>query len=30
MFFVVFQNDIAVFVNRLNSEEAIIPYEYHQ
>ena len=27
---VFFQNDVAVFVNRLNSEEAIIPYEYHQ
>lgn len=25
-----FQNDVPVFVNRLNSEEAIIPYEYHQ
>lgn len=25
-----FQNNIPVFVNRLNSEEAIIPFEYHQ
>ncbi|XP_045031762.1 transmembrane 9 superfamily member 2 isoform X1 [Daphnia magna] len=23
------KNDVSVFVNRLNSEEAIIPYEYH-
>ena len=23
-------NDIKLFVNRLNSEESVIPYEYHQ
>ena len=24
------QNDIKLFVNRLNSEESVIPFEYHQ
>jgi len=23
-------NEIKLFVNRLNSEESVIPYEYHQ
>ena len=23
-------NDIKLFVNKLNSEETVIPYEYHQ
>jgi hypothetical protein len=28
-YFFIFQSDVILYVNRLNTEESVIPYEYH-